>query len=301
MRRPLTQFITVAAYELVDAIRSWRAIVLLVLYLLGSVVSCVFFIKVLHKVEVDLVESMGLTASSEPGRTTRVLWESKDFRKIVTRLVGNRELAEQLLSVPPIVLFYSWLSLTFAPLLVMMLASSRIAEEVYTSSIRYVLFRTERSTWILGKLTGQAIMLAVALLLSGAGACLTAWIRMPGFSPLEGLVPLLVFSSKAWIYCFSYLGLAFCVSQWCRSPVMATAIGLLLMIVVSIVAGVSTYKLGQGGSSLWNLLYHITPQGHRLDLWYPNWSRFAPAGCMLIVLGFCYFFLGYGVFSRRDQ
>jgi len=167
--RSVAQFFTIAGYELIDAFRSKRAIILLILYLMGSIGASLVFINVLHKIERQTVEAMGLTPSDEPGATTRTLWKSKHFEKMMIGLVGDKELAQRLLSIPPVSLFYSWLALTFTPLLVMLMASSRIAEDVSTASVRFVLFRTSRSTWCLGKFAGQSLMLAVALLLSGLG------------------------------------------------------------------------------------------------------------------------------------
>ena len=58
------------------------------------------------------------------GSVTATLWKSDAFRRMLTHLIGNRELAESLLSVPPLALYYGWLSFAFAPVLVMLTSST---------------------------------------------------------------------------------------------------------------------------------------------------------------------------------
>jgi len=197
MNAVFAKFFTVTCYEFVDAFRSKRAIILLILYLMGSIGACLIFINVLHKVEVEMVEAIGLTASDNPGTTTRTLWKSKHFEDMMASMLDDRELAQQLLSIPPIALFYSWLVLTFTPFLVVLLASSRIAEEVSTASVRFQLFRTSRATWCMGKLTGQALLLMLALLMSGVGTWIVAWLRMKYFDAGPAAWFIFLFSLKA--------------------------------------------------------------------------------------------------------
>ena len=302
MIRALQQFVTVTAYELVDSFRSRWALVLLILYLLGSIASTYGFIEVLHKVEVKVVESMGLTASKTPGSATETLWKSKQFEDIVTGLMdNNRTLAKKMLSAPPVALFYSWLSLTFVPLLIIMISSSRISEEVSHASVRYVLFRTPRSTWCLGKWAGQSLLLLGALLLSAVGAWGVAVIRMRGFEPVAGAWALLGFSFKTWIYGFAYLGLALGVSQVFRSPVIATAVGLVGMIFLAVLSWVAEFRQSVTTNPIWPILLKCTPRGYKAGLRDTEWAQALPASVMLLVLGAVFFMAGYAVFARRDQ
>jgi len=287
--------------ELVDAFRSRRAIALFVLYLLGSIASCAMFVRVLHEVEKELVAGLGLTPPATAGSVTETLWESDVFKHILTELVGDRSVAETLLSVPPLALFYAWLSFIFAPLLVMLLSSPRIAEEVGSGSVRFVLFRTSRSAWCLGKLGGQAVLLAAALLISAAGAWGVGMVRMAGFPPLGSIPYLLVFSARAWIFAWPFLGLALGVSQLTRSPVMATAAGFVVMGCMFIATGLSHYFTGDGWRQLLDVVYQLSPYGTRAALWHFDAAHMIPATVLLMALGLLYFLLGYAGYVRRDQ
>ncbi len=295
------QFGTVTANELVDSVRSRRALVLLFLYLVGAIVGCALFIQVLHKVEVKLVESIGLTASSDPGEVTRTLWESSNFRHIMEELVGDDKLAAQLLDVPPLGIFYGWLSFFFTPLLVVLMSSPRIAEEVSTASVRFVLFRTRRSTWCAGKYAGQAVLLLGALSLSALGAWVTGYVRMKGFDPGSNAIAMGGFVFKAWVYSLAYLGLALGVSQCTRSPVIATGLGLVAMVGLTTIAGVSNHFKGEGWRQVLEITLKLTPRGNNLGLWNPELAHFLPALVFLPALGLLYFSLGHIFFSRRDQ
>ena len=126
MWSPFRSTMTVAGHELADSIRSRRAIVLLILYLAGSIVGTLIFVKVLHEVETQVVKAMSLDPTKNPGGVTTTLWESSAFREIVVHLVGDREIAMEFLRIPPIALYYGWLSFAFAPLLVIMTAAPRV-------------------------------------------------------------------------------------------------------------------------------------------------------------------------------
>ena len=155
----LHQFAVITRYEIDDALRSRRAVNLLLIYLLCSIAACIMFVHILHSIETELVQAIGLQPREETGGATRTLWKSESFRRMLTRLVGVRDLASELLSTPPLAIFFGWVALTFTPLLVILVSSPRIAEEVGTSSVRFVLFRTTRGTWVCGKFAGQALLL----------------------------------------------------------------------------------------------------------------------------------------------
>jgi ABC-type transport system involved in multi-copper enzyme maturation permease subunit len=291
----------VALHEVVDGFRSRRALALFLLYLLGSVGSCLVFIKVLHSIEGELVSAMGLTPSGEAGSVTATLWQSDSFKHMMGELVGDRTLASRLLAIPPLALFYGWLSFFFAPLLVLLLSSPRIAEEVGTGSVRYLLVRTGPAEWCSGKLAGQAVLLMAALLLSAAGAWVVGYFRFSGFQPLASIPHFLGFALKAWIYTWPFLCLALAVSQFTRSPVIATAAAFVAFAVIQIISGTAQYFTGEGWRRLLDVVYVLTPRSGRLGLWTPEVPPFVSAAALLAALGLGYFLSGYAFFVRRDR
>ena len=159
----------VLRYELADTIRSRRVVILLLLYLAGAMLTCNGFITAMHKLETQLADTLALPAASSAGVVTDTLWRSKTFRRMVISLVGNKEIALEILSVPPIAVIYGWLAFMFTPVLVTLSAAGRIAEEVSSGSVRYVLTRTSRPAWCIGKFMGQACEVLLALVLSAIG------------------------------------------------------------------------------------------------------------------------------------
>lgn len=297
---PLRSVVTIAGNEWADSLRSRRVLVMILLYVAGAVTATLVFLSLLKGIEKQLVETLGLTASATTGGVTATLWKSNNFRMMLIHLIGDRDLAVTLLDIPPLGLFYAWLSFTFAPVLVMLTSSSRIAEEISTGSIRYIGFRCSRLHWIIGKFTGQALQLLAALLLSAAGAWLTGLFRMHSFEPLATLVSMLVFTMKAWLYALAYLGLATAISQLFTSPNVALSMGFLTLITVSILSSMSEHFAGDGVRRLWDILNVLTPQSHRMDLWRTEASRILPAALFILALAWAYLFAGYSRFSRRN-
>ncbi|MDD5522590.1 MAG: ABC transporter permease subunit [Kiritimatiellae bacterium] len=302
MWNPFRSTINVASHELADSIRSRRAIVLLILYLAGSIVGTLIFIKVLHEVETQVVKAMGLDPAKNPGGVTATLWESSHFREIVVHLSGDREIAEQLLRVPPLALFYAWLSFAFAPLLVVLTAAPRIAEEVWSGSVRFALFRTSRGAWCMGKYIGQACQIFLALLLSAAGAWLVGFIRMEHFAPADSMITMFLFAVKAWIYSLAFLGLATGISQFFSSPNIATAISFVALMIMGILGAISSHLANPNTicGKIWDLVNLLIPSGHKIDLWRTDPDHVIPAVVFLFALSIAYMLIGHSYFSRRD-
>ena len=183
----------------------------------------------------------------------------------------------------------------------MVSCSSRVAEDVGSGAVRFVLYRTSRLAWCLGKFVGQALQVLFALLLGAVGAWCVAWWRLDGFDFVHMISGMCVFGFKAWVYCLAYIGLAFCVSQCLRSPNVASALGVAALIGVGVVSGVASHYLEKDGGAGWQILLWLTPPGHGNDLlWRPGTSRVIPAAATLIVMAVLFLQLGYLRFRKRD-
>ena len=132
--------------------RSRRAIVLISLYALGAAAASFFFAKVISTLERQAAEAMGLDPNAKAGEITETLKTSEEFALMIGKLTGDPALTEFLLEMPPLAIFYGWLAFTFIPLLVVLLSSSRIAEQVWSGSVRYAVVRCSRLWWCIGKL-----------------------------------------------------------------------------------------------------------------------------------------------------
>lgn len=299
---PFRSTLTVANHELADSIRSRRAIVLLILYFAGSIAGTLIFIKILHEVESQVVKAVGLDPAKNPGGVTATLWESSAFKEIVFHLVGNRETAEELLRIPPIALFYGWLSFAFGPMLVILTAAPRIAEEVWSGSVRFALFRTSRNAWCMGKFVGQACQLLIALLLSALGAWLVGLIRIEHFPAFPSAISMASFALKAWVYSLAFLGLATGISQFFSSPNIASAISFIALIVMAALGGISSFFANPDTiwGRTWDLVNLLIPSGYKIDLWRTDPAHVIPAVVFLTALSLVYMLIGQSYFSRRD-
>lgn len=300
MNRALPTLRIVAANELADSIRSRRVIVMLLLYLAGAMGATALFITFLHSVEGQLVTTLGLDAPKDAGSVTATLWKSAPFRNMLSNLIGDRKLAETLLDVPPLALFYGWLSCAFTPLLVMLTASARVSEEIASGSIRYIMFRGGRAPWLLGKFVGQAAQIFVALILSALGAWIVGWFRMSGYEGWPTAYHMLLFAARAWIYSLPFLGLALGISQLCAMPNLALVFGFMSLVGVSVLTGLSNWLAGDGWRRIWDLVNIVTPGAHRQSLWWSDAEHLVPASVFLATLAAIYLFAGYARFARRD-
>lgn len=290
----------VARQELADTLQSRRAVVILVLYLAGAMLACHGFISALHRLETQISETLRLAPSSEPGVVLDALWKSRQFRDMVTHLIGDKAVAMQVLMMPPVALVYGWLAFTFTPLLIMFTASSRIAEEVGSGAARFTMMRTSRLSWCLGKFLGQALLLVLALMLSVIGAWSMARFRLSGFDGLATASAMMLLGAKAWLYGLAFIGLALAVSQVTMQAYLAMAVGFGVWIASSFLAIGAQYWGGDGWRRLWTLGGLLVPQGHRLDLWRTDLPHVLPAAFFLVALAFVYLGSGHLRFARRD-
>ena len=170
----------VACYEWFDALRSRRALVVLLLYLAAAVCNMHWSINLLHKLESELATALQLPTSEQAGVVSTALWKSKPFQRMMKTMTQNDLVLRDITGKHPAELIYAWFAFFYTPLLVVLVAGNRIAEEIGSGSVRYVIFRTSRASWSLGKFIGQTLMIGLALLLSGASAYVVAKIRLAG-------------------------------------------------------------------------------------------------------------------------
>ncbi len=299
MREFCRQVGVVLRYELADSIRSRRVLILLLLYLAGAMLACNGFITAIHKLEGQLSETLALPGAATPGAVTDALWRSKAFRRMVISLVGHKEIALEVLSLPPIAVIYGWLAFTFTPILVVLSAAGRIAEEISSGSARYVLTRTSRPAWCLGKFGGQACDVLLALMLSAIATWCVARFRLSNCDGLDTARWIILYGWKAWLYSLAFIGLSLGISQAVRSPHHAMGLTLGVLIVMGILALMSQHMVGEGWSQLWQVTDYLFPMKQKLNLWRLQPLYIVNAGVYLVTLAMAYMLAGYAILSRR--
>lgn len=291
----------VARFELADAMRSRRAATMLILYLAAATLGCNAFISIMQRIELQLADLLQTSPAQSAGVLTDALWKSDRFRGMMIALVGDRETALGLLAVPPVALVYGWLAFLYTPAFVLMFASTRISGDVASGAARFVLFRTSRLAWVLGKFGGQALLLVLALALGVAGAWCVARLRLWGLDGPAVARSMLVMAAKAWVYALAFLGLALGLSQLNRSPNASTAIGFVLWMGLGLLARLLAKQSPESPlEPLWHTLALLLPHGHQLDLWRQDLPHLLSALVFLPALGLAYLAAGHAWFARKD-
>lgn len=297
----LASVLIVASFDFAESIRSRKSIALMILFLIGSLGATGFFIRFVQAVEEALAETLAVSTTSKVGTMTSTLFDSELFRRAVWRMVGDREVADAIVGMPPLALFYASLSLGSVPLLAVLFSCDAVSGEVATGASRFSLFRVDRLTYALGKLGGQALLLLLGLLV-GAVACygLGAY-YLASFDYTATAAWMLRMSVRAWIYGLPYLGLALAVSQATRSVNWSRALALSALFAVAIVGALLEWDRVQDWSpTLVQTAQQMLPSAHRLDLWRPSLLDRLPALVMLPALAAVAFSIGYLRFQKRD-
>lgn len=297
----LLQLWRVACYEWFDALRSRRALVVLLIYMAAAVCNMYWSISLLHKIESNLVSMLRLPESEHAGVVSTALWKSDKFQELMKAMASNDAVYDDIRGKHPVELIYAWFAFFYTPLLVVLVAGSRIAEDLGSGAVRYVIFRTSRATWSLGKFLGQALMIGLALMLSGVGAYAVAKLRLAGSGTPDLFLNMSQWSVRAWIFSFPYLGLAMGLSHLTKSASKATIIGIFAITVCFVITVLLRhFTTDHGWRAYLPYLGVLVPEEHKMYLWRSSLAPLVSGTAYLLTLGFCYLLCGYALFRRRD-
>ena len=286
--RGLKSIVQTALCEWENALRSRRALVLLLLYLAAAVLCMNGTISVLGKMETELVRVLKLPDSGQTGVVSETLWKSKAFRNMVATAVDDRLVFEDISRRHPVELLYAWFAFLCAPILVVLVSGTRVADDLRTGVARYMLMRVTRLEWSLGKYVGQALMIMCALAVSAFGAWCVALYRLPTATAVRLLPPMLCWGVSAWFYSLAWLGIALGLSHLTRSGMRATAFGILAIGACEVLP------------HFFPEVEQVVPSGPRLGLWRTSFTPQAVAAFHLLMVGLTYLTAGAAVFGRRD-
>ena len=290
----------VALFDLAESLRSRKVLIFLALYVVGAIAATTIFTEILQSIETELAEQLLVARTDRPGNLTTAVMESPELRRVLSKLIGDRELVGQLVSIPPIALLYGWVAMAFGPIFVVLTSSDTVSTELATGSARFALVRTHRSSWALGKLLGQATLLGVGVGLGGIAAWVTGYLRMGSFPAVETATWTIRYAASAFVYAFAYLGLALGVSQLTRSVPWSRGLALVALIGVVVASALLRHdEYRELSPVLFDSLALLFPSTHKLDLWRTG-TDVLPAAIMLFALGTVYFTLGHLRFIRRD-
>jgi ABC-type transport system involved in multi-copper enzyme maturation permease subunit len=290
-----------ALWEWSGAIRSRRALVILLLYLASAVLCMNGSITILGKMEKELVEVLQLPAADTAGVVSEALWKSKPFTKIIRAIVGQGPVLDGIFGRHPVELLYAWFAFLCAPLLAVLVCGTRVSDDLRSGAVRYMLARTTRLEWTLGKYIGQTFMIAVALAVSSLGAAAVAFFFLSTDVAASLFLPMLSWAFRAWLYSLSWVGIALGLSHLTRSPGRATSLGIFAVCILGVLSPVLTFL-----HSRYNLpdavlhLKMLAPACAEPSLWRFDAVPLVSGSFHLVILGLVYLMAGSSFFSRSD-
>ena len=296
--RSLARIFHVALAEWAGAVRSRRALVLLLLYLVAAVMCMYGTISIFSKMETELAQVLQLPEAEQTGVVSKTLWTSKPFRKMTRAVIRNDLVFRDIEGRHPIELVYAWFVFLCAPLLVVLVAGNRVADDLRSGAVRYAIVRCTRTEWSVGKYVGQALMLVCALAASAVGAWIVALCRL---SDAGALLPAMFgWGVRAWIYSLAWLGVALGISHLTRTGSRATALGIFAVAALTAMPMLLSWT-GARFDLPWLVNFDlVSPVTSKILLWRQDVAPLAEASFRLVLLGIFYLALGNAVFRRRD-
>lgn len=296
--RSLVDTWIVARFEVKRAVRTWRAVALVLSYLIATLGGLYVFLQVQHAMEEQLATTLGVMPSRWPGALTEQMLQSDSFRRMVGDLVGDEALLDQLLSYPTIAIFQLWLGLAFIPFLMASTAAEAVAMDVQSGAIRFEALRTGRAELVMGRFVGQGLLAAVAVLLSIVGGWVMGMTLMVSQDPLHLLWGLSTLSARAALFGVPFAGLGMLCSQLTTSPAWARVLALLGVVASGVLYLLCTAAQEAPWTYAADLLLPVLPQSWLVELWSP--TGWPAAALVYVCLGLLAMGVGFLRFARRD-
>jgi ABC-type transport system involved in multi-copper enzyme maturation permease subunit len=263
------------------------------------------YTELLGRIEDNAARVTGAPKTQRPGAVVRRLRDSQSYRDMLRVVLGNQEKADYFAAIPPIVVFFGWVSFNFTPWLILFTSAETIATEVASRSIRYSVMRTSRLAFALGKMAGQALIIVGVTALSALTFYVIAWASLDGFEHGSTILGMLSYWPRVMLYALPFLGWAMFASMLTSSANVARILSLgggVALAVIGAVVGHPPRWLRDGAfvDSLRDLFGYVTPFRHNDGLSYPPGGAFASDVAVCLALTAIYFAAGFAVLRRRD-
>lgn len=300
MMRSLADTWIIARFEVLRAIRTWRALALVIAYLVANLGGCWLFIQGVGEIEAQVAETMGVATTRWPGTLMEQVRQSEQMVDLVKFLVGGgEEQARRLLELPVLAIFQLWLALVLVPFMAATTSSESVALDVGSRAIRYEALRTGRAELVAGRFVGQLLLTTVATAAALAGAWVMGMCCMAAQSPVELALGLLVLGPRAVAWSLPFIGVGMAASQLTASSAWARVLALVAAAGSYVVYGLCQLPDDLPWTVLADVVEPLLPQAWSAGFWSMDagWlgSALACAG-----LGAGITALGYLRFAARD-
>ena len=278
----------IAGFDLRESMRTRRALVLALLYLLVSAVSSYGYARAVNFVQDTSSAVVGQSAELD-------LMQDQGMRALLLVIAGgDMTLANHLATFPPMVLIFAYLSLAFLPWLIAMTSYDMIAGELHLRTIRFVALRTSRGAFVVGKLFSQLALVAAIAALGTVPVLIIGAAYLRGFDFLGNFVALVQVWPILALFAFAILGPVAFASQLVKGPGAARALAIVLLFGMWIVSAVALAIDDARPFSF------FTPFHYKSWFFDPDLKDrlFAALACVGTCAG--YTWLGFQIFRRRD-
>lgn len=277
----------IAGFDLRESLRTRRALVLVLLYMLIASAASGIYVQVVRAIHDSVA-----TLAPETGAAELAMVQDEGYRQVLLFFSGgDAALANHLATYPAMVLIFAWVSLAFLPWFIALTSYDLIAGDLHLRTIRYAALRTSRGAYVLGKVLGQAALVAGVAGLGMLPVIIIGAIYLPGFDAIATVLALLSTWPITVVCALGFLGVVAFASQLCRGPgaARAVAVGLLLLVwIFSLLPGYAQY------------LGLLSPWHWKPGLFHPAIAErsLAIAACLGLCAG--YTALGFLRFRNRD-
>ena len=281
----------IAGFDLRESLRTRRALVLVLLYLLIAASASGIYVRIVSELQEGVAALPDVSGDPEAAAAMAMVQDQGYHLVLLFFAGGDAELANHLATYPAMVLIFAWISLAFLPWFIALTSYDLIAGDLHLRTIRYAALRTSRGAYVLGKLLGQAALIAGVTGLGMLPVVVIGALYLPGFDIVGTLLALLTTWPITVLCALGFLGVVALASQLCKGPGAARAVAVGLLLVV------------------W--IFSVLPEPMTwlalLSPWHWKFGLFHPAiGQRLLAIGAClglcagYTALGYLRFRRRD-
>lgn len=313
--------------ELIRSLKSGRAAVLLLLFLLFTSLLLAFAGFFSYTVTASQERKFDEEIANSPykddldpkkvaeQREKATSGTGSGFKKFaINNLFAEDDaaLAEMLLALPFGLLIVFKLTLIFLPLFITLMGFDQISGEISTKSIRYLAVRVRRSSLVVGKFLAQASVLALLTLISVVLMVAVFLFVDPDFTFGKAAVTFLKLWLVSLVFSLAYSALASTCSSMFKQPAVSLVVNMIMLFVIWFVALVGNlFQIpGQAVSGMSISSYktetvaayvrYLSVWNYSGDLIHPSWQRFGAAGAAH--LGFAIMFLAasYLVLRARD-
>ncbi|MBZ5713583.1 ABC transporter permease [Nannocystis pusilla] len=289
----------IAGFDLRESIRTRRALVLALLYLLVASITSYIYVEVVKFAEeatAEVVAGISDTGEKVAAAAAAGAAQGAGYTGLLYVIAGgDQQIAGHLATYPPMVLVFAWLSLGALPWLIALTSYDLVAGDLHLRTVRFVALRASRGAFVLGKLLSQVLLVALIAGLGMLPVLLIGSAYLPRFDVLDSLLALL----RAWpilaLFAFAVLGPVACASQLVRGPGAARFLAIFFLSVLWIVGVWALFT-----PAPLSLLRWLTPFAYKTQFFHPDLLHrlMNAAGCIALCAGYAW--IGFQVFRRRD-